>query len=140
MIAHLSFPHGSSVNDGIPPELCSLAYASVDDAVLAYASVDNAVEHIPHLGHSAQMVKMDLKYAYRVVPILPHDQSLLGISWQGRTYVDQALPFSLRFAPKLISAVADAIAWCSIAKGSATNSITFMISYSWGHQLHLRQR
>ena len=107
MIVDLSFPHGNSVNDGIPPELCSLAYASVDDAV----------EHIPQLGRSTQLVKMDLKDAYRMVPVHPHDQSLLGISWQGRTYIDWALPFGLRSAPKLFSAVADAIAWVLHCQG-----------------------
>ena len=100
MIVDMSFPHGNSVNDGIPPELCSLAYASVDDAI----------EHILQLGRSTQLVKMDLKDAYRMVPVHPHNQSLLGISWRGRTYVDRALTFGLRSAPKLFSAVADAIA------------------------------
>ena len=51
IIIDLSFPHGNSVNDGIPPELCSLAYASADDAV----------EHILQLGRSTQL---DLKDAY----------------------------------------------------------------------------
>ena len=33
MIHHLSFPYGGSVNYFIPAELCSVHYASVDDAV-----------------------------------------------------------------------------------------------------------
>ena len=33
MIHHLSFPYGGSVNDFIPEELCSVHYASVNDAV-----------------------------------------------------------------------------------------------------------
>ena len=33
LIVDLSSPKGHSVNDGIPPELCSLSYASVDQAV-----------------------------------------------------------------------------------------------------------
>ena len=107
MIVDLPFPHGNSVNDGIPPELCSLAYASVDDAV----------EHILQLGRSTQLVKMDLKDAYRMVPGHPHDQSLLGISWRGRMYIDRALPFDLRSVPKLFSAVADAIAWVLHCQG-----------------------
>ena len=107
MIVDLSFPHGNSVNDGIPPELCSLAYASVDDAV----------KHILQLRRSTQLVKMDLKDAYRMVPLHPHDQSLLGISWRSRTYIDRALLFGLRSAPKLFSTVADAIAWVLHCQG-----------------------
>ena len=33
MICDLSSPRGSSTNDGIPSDLCSLQYATVDDAV-----------------------------------------------------------------------------------------------------------
>ena len=33
MIVDLSHPKGNSVNDGIGAELCSLRYASVDDAI-----------------------------------------------------------------------------------------------------------
>lgn len=41
----------------------------------------------------------------------PHDNHLLGITWEGKTYVDRALPFGLRSSPKIFSAVADMIAW-----------------------------
>ena len=33
LITDLSHPTGSSVNDGIPPTLCSLSYVSIDDAI-----------------------------------------------------------------------------------------------------------
>jgi len=33
MIDHLSFPFGGSVNDFIPPEFCSVQYATVDDTI-----------------------------------------------------------------------------------------------------------
>ena len=128
MIVDLSFPHGSSVNDSIPPELCSLAYASVDDAV----------EHILHLGRSAQMVKTDLKDAYRMVPIHPHDQSLLGISWQAERMLIEPSRLASGLHPSY-SLLLLTYRMCSIAKGSATNSITLMNFYSWGFQPHLRQ-
>jgi len=35
LILDLSSPEGHSVNDGIPPDLCSLSYVSVDDAAKA---------------------------------------------------------------------------------------------------------
>ena len=38
LILDLSSPHGRSVNDGIDPQLCSLSYARLDDAVLYYES------------------------------------------------------------------------------------------------------
>ena len=71
MEAHvdLSCPRGSSVNDGIPTDPCSLQYASVDDAVAI----------IQQLGRDTQLVKLDLKDAYRIVPVHLADFPLLGI-------------------------------------------------------------
>ena len=69
------------------------------------------VATIQHLGQGTQLVKLDLQNAYRIVPIHPHDHHLLGIAWEGRTYIDRVLPFGLRSAPKIFSAVADMMAW-----------------------------
>ena len=63
------------------------------------------------------MVKLDLKDAYRIIPIHPADYPLLGIRWHGRIYIDRALPFGLRSAPKIFSAVADVIAWVLFSRG-----------------------
>ena len=41
----------------------------------------------------------------------PDDRPLLGMRWKGGLFVDTALPFGLRSAPKLFNAVADALAW-----------------------------
>lgn len=70
------------------------------------------------------MVKMDLANAYRIVPVHPEDQPLLGICLQGNTYLDRALPFGLRSAPKIFNAVADFIAWVLHCEG-----IPFLIHY-----------
>ena len=35
----------------------------------------------------------------------------LGMQWQGEVYVDAALPFGLRSAPKIFNSLADALAW-----------------------------
>lgn len=66
---------------------------------------------IIQLGRGTQLEKIDLRNAYRIVPIHPQDQHLLAISWKGETYVDCTLPFGLRSAPKIFSAVADMITW-----------------------------
>ena len=107
VIVDLSSPWGSSVNEGISTNSCSLQYSSVDDAVSI----------ITHLGTQAELVKMDLSNAYRMVPVHPDDQPLLGISWQGSTFVDRALPFGLRSAPKIFTAVADCLAWSLRCEG-----------------------
>ena len=55
------------------------------------------------------MGKMDIQHAYRNIPVAPEDRRLLGMLWQGKVYVDKVLPFGLRSAPLIFSAVADAL-------------------------------
>ena len=94
-------------DNGIPPELCSLQYAKVD----------YAVDIIRKLGRGTQLVKLDIKDAYRIVPVHPADYHFLGIEWRGFTYIDRALPFELHSAPKIFNAVPDFIAWVLACKG-----------------------
>ena len=56
-------------------------------------------------------MKMDLKDAYRIGPVHPEDYHLLGVSWEGHTYVDRALLFGLCSAPKVFNAVAEFLSW-----------------------------
>ena len=101
LITDLSSPKGERINDGIDPALCSVSYATVNDAVKC----------INTLGYGALLAKFDIANAYRAVPVHPTDRLLLGLSWRGETLVDGALPFGLRSAPKLFTAVADALLW-----------------------------
>ena len=79
---------------------------------------------LPSWDGPTQLVKIDLSNAYRIIPVHPDDQPILGISWQGTTYVDKSLPFGLRSAPKIFNAVADLLAWVLHADG-----IQFLIHY-----------
>ena len=53
------------------------------------------------------MAKINIKSAYHIVPVHPVDRHLIATSWNGQIYVDGALPFGLRSAPKIFTAVAD---------------------------------
>ena len=52
-----------------------------------------------------------LKKAYRNIPVAPADRLLLGMIWENQLFVDATLPFCLRAAPKIFTAVADAAEW-----------------------------
>ncbi len=101
LIVDLSSPDGYSVNDGINKSLCSLQYVSVDTAAQITAQ----------LGRGALMAKVDIRSAYRMLSIHPDDRWLLGMRWEGGVFVETALPFGLRSAPKIFTAVADALEW-----------------------------
>lgn len=49
-------------------------------------------------GRDATLLKRDLKDAFRMVPVAPHERWLLGFSWAGQYYVENCLPFGLRTA------------------------------------------
>ena len=101
LIVDLSFPGGSSVNDGIDPELCGLRYTSVDVAC----------QRVLELGQGAVLAKFDVSGTFRTVPVHPDDRHLLGMQWRGHIYVDKVLPFGLRSAPKPYNVVADGLLW-----------------------------
>ena len=85
LILDLSYSPNQSVNDGINRELASLHYASVD----------TAVKQVIKLGQGALMAKVDIRHAYRNMPVHPDDCPLLGMQWRGRVFIDKALPFGL---------------------------------------------
>ena len=91
LIVDLSSPLDHSINDGISHERSSLSYTSVDHLAALIVSE----------GRGSFLVKADVKEVYRMVPIHPEVQHLLGIQWDGAIYVDRMLPFGLRSAPML---------------------------------------
>lgn len=109
LILDLSSPDGKSVNDGICKEWCSLQYLSMSEVV----------DKVLSKGPSALLGKMDIKQAYRNIPVAAQDSRLLGMQWEGKLYVDRVLPFGLRSAPIIFSAVADALQWIMCQKGAS---------------------
>ena len=98
LILDLLAPEGASVNDGVDADLCSLTVEDAARAVRAH-------------GRGWLLAKVDVKQAYRMVQVHPEDRLLLGMSWEGALYVDTAIPFGLRSAPKIFNAFAGALKW-----------------------------
>ena len=80
--------------------------------------MDEVAQSVCQLGTGTELAKADVKAAYRLVPVHPHDRPLLAMQWQGNVYIDTALPFGLRSAQKLFNAVADALEWCAKKNGA----------------------
>ena len=97
----LSFPPGGSVNDGIDG----------NDFPLLYSRVDDAIAFIVQEGRGTLLAKVDIRDAYRLIPIHAHDRHLLGMSWDNQLYVDLALPFGLCSAPFIFNQFAEAWHW-----------------------------
>ena len=93
MIHHLSFPKGTSVNDGIPNVETSVRYATVDDAIRL----------IKQAGPGCFLAKTDIKNAFRIIPINPADYHLLGIKWRELYYYDRAMPMGCSSSCRTLS-------------------------------------
>ena len=63
------------------------------------------------------MAKIDVRQAYQNVPVHPRDRHILGMEWQGRVLIDGALPFGLKSAPLMFTALGDAVQWAVEKEG-----------------------
>ena len=103
-----------SINDFIEPQQFPMHYSSVDDAVRLILRADQG----------ALMAKVDLKAAFRMVPVQCTDWNLLGIHWREHTdwnllgihwreqfYIDTCLPFGCCSSPYLFNQFAEALRW-----------------------------
>ncbi|KAL5515708.1 hypothetical protein EMCRGX_G000913 [Ephydatia muelleri] len=57
------------------------------------------------------MAKVDLKSAFRMVPIQASEWELLGMYWRGQYYINTCLPFGLHSAPSIFDNFASALHW-----------------------------
>ena len=63
------------------------------------------------LGRGAHQAKLNIKHTFRLCPVRPQDQNLLGMQWQGKYYFDRVLPFGLHSAPSIFNCLAQTVEW-----------------------------
>ena len=114
LIVDLSHPRSCSVNDGIPCDLCSLSYITVDDAI----------HQILKTGQGTLLAKVDIRSAFRLLPLHAADWHLLGTKWKKKIYIDTCLPFCLHSAPKLFNILAGLLSWLA-----QQNGVSFLVHY-----------
>lgn len=107
VIVDLSSPSGHSINDYLRREWTHVSYSSVDDAALLMHA----------LGPGTLMAKLDIRDAYRIIPVHPEERRFLGVLWDKQVYVDCQLPFGLASAPAIFSALAEALHWVLHQRG-----------------------
>ncbi|XP_077775069.1 uncharacterized protein LOC144325502 [Podarcis muralis] len=106
LIHNLSHPRGTSVNDVIPPELCSVRYASLD----------HAIKMIRKFGPGALLAKCDIESAFRLLPIHPADFWLLGFQFEGGFYFDKAMPMGCSVACAAFERFSSFLEWALRAR------------------------
>ena len=101
LITDLSYPKGESVND----------FISKEDFSVQYSKFDAATNLVRLRGRNCLMCKMDIKHAFRVLPVHPSQWKFLGTRWLDYYFVDFRLPFGLRSSPGIFTRFADAVCW-----------------------------
>ena len=105
LIHDLSRPKGLSVNDHIDSSCKNVSYCSVLD-VAAHLLTSHK-----HFGNRSFLAKVDLKDAYRCVPIRKEDWKYLGMSFEDKYLIDTCLPMGLASSCKIFQSISDALAW-----------------------------
>ena len=54
--------------------------------------ITDAARGITAYGRGARLIKLDIRNAYRVVPIHPDDRWLMRTIWEDSLFIDMALP------------------------------------------------
>ena len=105
LILDLSSPHGEdlvcSVNSGIDKAEFSLQYVTID----------HAMDIIMKLGRGALLTKVDVKDAFRILPVKPEQWPHLCVKWEDKYYCYVRLPFGSRSSPKIFTYLSEAIHW-----------------------------
>ena len=108
-------PHGSSIYDGI----------SKDDFVCEYSHFDDATDLVVKKGKDALMCKLDIKHAYRLLPVRPDQWHYLCYFWEGNYYVDLVLPFGLRSSGAIFNLFASLVKWILINHYNITDIVNY---------------
>lgn len=119
LVMDLSQPRGQAINEGI----------SKDDFAVQYSHFDDATRLVRAVGKDCFMSKLDIKHAYRLLPVRSDQWHLLAYFWEGHYYVDMVLPFGLRSAGGIFNHFANLVCWIINNKYGIPNLIHYSDDY-----------
>ena len=105
VITDFSFPPGNSINDGIS----RTEYLDFN-VEFSLPSISSMVSRLNDLGQGCLLFKRDLKGAFRQFPVDPRDYNLMGLCWEGKTYLDSRLAMGLRSSAYCCQGVTEMVA------------------------------
>ena len=108
LIHHLTYPEGSSVNDGIDATWYAFSYATI--------VIEDVIDLVVATCPQAFMAKTDGKHAFRIVPLHPDVRHLFLFQWDGLFYVDLALPMGCSSSCLIFEALSSAVEWMAQTK------------------------
>ena len=83
--------------------------AGIEEDGLVLSSFGHAARNVCELGAGCWLIKLDIKAAYKQVPVRREDWPLLGFMWEDQYYFERVLPFGLRSSCRLWEMYATAL-------------------------------
>ena len=105
LILDLSSPHEEHYVQSVN------SYIDKTDYSLQYVTIDHAIDIIVKLGRGALLTKVDVKDAFRILPVKPEQWPYLCVKWDNKFYCYVRLPFGGRSSPKIFTSLSEAIHW-----------------------------
>ena len=112
VIVDLSWPKLASVNHNIATDV----YMGVPFK-LKFPTVDDIVDRIVLLNGKCLLYKVDIRRAFRILKLDPHDIIHTGLQWQGKYFVDTSVPFGYRHGSVCCQRITDAVRYIMHTKG-----------------------
>lgn len=103
LIVDLSAPHENQTH----PSLNELI--DKEEFSLSYVTIDKAINVIKKLGKGALMCKVDIKDAFKLIPIKEALWPYYGVKWDSKYYFYTRLVFGSRSSPKIFDSLSEAI-------------------------------
>ena len=101
LVTNLSHPISDSINSDIDEK-----YSKV-----CYSSLDNILDKLYDLGKGALLGKIDIKSAFKLLLINPADLYLLGIFYNGTSYIDKCLSMGCSVSCSLFDKLSTFLHW-----------------------------
>ena len=132
LVLDLSQPKGFSINE----------YILKEDFAVQYTPFDEATDLVRLAGQFCYLSKLDIKHAFRLIPVHPSQWHLLCYWWEGKYFVDTVLPFGLRSSPGIFNQFANLVCWVIKSKFGIVSIIHyaddfFLVS---GKDIHIAQQ
>jgi hypothetical protein len=116
LIHHYSWPRNgakanSAINANILEEDRRVTYGRFDDALTMLWQLKKKQRCEGTCAVAVYLSKIDVKGAYRLLPVRPSDYHLLGMKYKGGYYYDLVTPFGLASSCKIWERVAALLEW-----------------------------
>ena len=122
LIVDLSQPSFESVNFHIPRDAAQVTYPTIQDAI-------DIIIQLKMNNLQPYLTKLDIKSAFRLLPLSPSNFPLMGIKYSDSYYIDAFLPMGASSSCQIFQIFSEAIAYIAQSKGNIPYILPYLDDY-----------